>query len=260
MFGSTQKRLHVEGQGKFAIAWTGQAGFAIKDASGSVYHIDPYLSEACFESIGYRRLVPPPVEAKDVQADVFLFTHEHRDHLDPVSVPVMARNNPHALFAGPPACLTRLLQMGVEPHRLVAMERNNSKQIGTSTVHAVMAHHTADSVGYVLQFAGASVYITGDTTYGDDLIAIANLQPDLMLSCINGRLGCMNIADAVRLTAHIQPRFAVPMHIGMFIENTASGEEFVRQVEASSGLTKGFLMELGVWYMFEPDEGFTKIA
>lgn len=53
------------------------------------------------------------------------------------------------------------------------------------------------------------------------------MKPDLMMTCINRRLGCMNIPDAARLTAHIQPKYAVPMHIGMFKENTANPKEFV---------------------------------
>jgi len=256
MFVERQDRLRVERSSQVGVAWTGQAGFAFKDMCGAVYHVDPYLSNACSRYVGYHRAIQAPVEAEDVKADYFLFTHEHRDHLDPDSVPILAQRNPQARFAGPPSCLTRLLEMGLEPGRLIALERGMQKLIGNATVHAVPAQHTPDSVGYVLQFGGVSVYITGDTVYSDDLIAIGSLKPDLMMSCINGRLGCMNIADAVRLTSHIQPRFAVPMHIKMFIENTASAEEYVRQVAAHSGITQGFAMEMGDWYVFDRDQGF----
>lgn len=254
-FISKQEDLVVS-TGKVGVSWTGQAGFAFKDTSGLVYQVDPYLSNICSKYIGYDRVVSPPVDAADVVADVILFTHEHRDHLDPESVPLIAMKNPNSIFVGPPACISILLGLGLEPNRLITIKRGEKKRIGNADVQAVLACHTDDSVGYVFNFGGVKVYITGDTTYSDDLISVADVKPDVMMVCINGRLGCMNIPDAARLTSHIQPFFAVPMHYGMFIENTANPEEFSRQVEAYSGITKGFIMEHGSWYLYSREQGF----
>ena len=256
MFIEEQQKLRVEQRGQVGIAWTGQAGFAFKDVRGFVYHVDPYFSDACSRFIGYHRAVPPPVEAKDVKADYFLFTHEHRDHLDPDSVPIMAEANPNAVFVGPPSCLARLREMGISSERITALRRGESIPIGNAWVHAVPAFHTDDSVGYVLQFDDVTVYITGDTVYSDELLSIGTYKPDVMMSCINGKLGCMNIADAARLASRIQPKYAVPMHIQMFTENTADPEEYVRQVEAYGGATKGFMMKMGQWYVFDLTRGF----
>lgn len=66
----------------------------------------------------------------------------------------------------------------------------------------------------------------------------------------------MNIADAARLNGHIQPQFAIPMHYGMFKENTADPDEFIRQAEAYSGITKGVILQQGTWYLFSRDQGF----
>lgn len=249
----------VVSMGEIGISWLGQAGFAFKDTSGLVYYVDPYLSNICSKYIGYDRVIPTPVEAKDVVADVILFTHEHRDHLDPESVPFIAAKNPDAIFVGPPSCISILLELGISPERLIAMKRGDEKEIGSAKVQAVLACHTDDSIGYVFNFEGIKVYITGDTTYSDDLISIKNVKPDVILACINGRLGCMNIPDAARLTSHIQPSVAVPMHYGMFIENTASPEEYIKQVEAYSGITKGFVMEYGNWYLYCREKGFRRV-
>lgn len=245
-------------EGEVGIAWTGQAGFSFKAADGSIVHVDPYLSNVCSRYVGYHRAIPAPVEADEIRGDRFLFTHEHRDHLDTDAVPFIAENNPGATFIGPPACISRLLELKIAPERLVTIKRGESLNAGAIDIKAVKAIHTDDSVGYVLSFGDTKVYITGDTVYSDELIGIAEERPDLMMSCINGRLGCMNIADAVRLTSHIQPKIAIPMHVHMFIENTASPEEFVRQVELHSGVTKGFVMEHGEWYVYGKANGFVK--
>jgi L-ascorbate 6-phosphate lactonase len=254
-FSNKQKELVVPSE-HIGISWTGQAGFTFKDATGLIYHVDPYLSNICSKYIGYHRAVPTPVEAKDVVADFLFFTHEHRDHLDPESIPVIATANPNAVFVAPPACISVLLELGIGSERLITLKRGQEKKIGNAQVVATLAYHTDDSVGYVFTFGKVKVYITGDTIYSDDLISVADAKPDVMIPCINGRLGCMSIPDAARLTAHIQPRVAVPMHHDMFIENTASPEEYVRQVEAYSGITKGFIMEHGSWYLYSKEEGF----
>ncbi|TVY06534.1 hypothetical protein FPZ49_28465 [Paenibacillus cremeus] len=180
--------------------------------------------------------------------------------MDTDSVPLIAANanNNNAKFIGPPACITRLLELEINPDRLIVIKRGESITIGNIEIKAVYAEHTDDSVGYLLSFSTLKIYITGDTEYSDQLIDIAREKPEFMMCCINGRLGCMNIADAVRLTSHIQPKVAIPMHVNMFIENTASADEYVRQVELHSGITKGFVMEHGAWYSYSRTEGFRK--
>jgi L-ascorbate 6-phosphate lactonase len=257
-FATVQNALRLA-SGTIGVCWTGQSGFSFKDSEGTVYHIDPYLSNISSRFIGYHRAIPTPVEAREIVGDYFIFSHEHRDHLDTDSVPLFAKNNPNSRLIGPATCISRLLELDIEPNRLITIEGGASKTIGNIELKAVPAYHTVDSVGYVLTFGEIKIYITGDTVYSDDLIAVSEDKPDLMMSCINGRLGCLNIADAVRLTSHIQPRIAIPMHIHMFIENTASADEYIRQVELHSGITKGFEMEHGLWYTYNRTEGLLKL-
>ena len=251
-----QHSLRVK-QGQIGLSWTGQAGFAFKDSQNVIYYIDPYFSNACSRYIGYHRSIPSPVKAGDVKADFLLFTHEHRDHLDPDSVPEIAEMNPTAKFVGPPSCISILKEMGIAAERLIPIRRGQVQKVGNINLYAVMAFHTEDSLGYVLDLEETKVYITGDTTYSDDLISTVDFKPDLMMTCINGRLGCMNIPDAARLTAHIQPEYVIPMHFGLFKENTADPEEFIRQAESYSGIVKGIILEHGSWYIFDKNKGFT---
>lgn len=253
-FTDIQQQLAVE-QETVGISWTGQAGFAFKDSSGSIYHVDPYLSNLCSQTIGYHRITPAPVTAENVITDFVIITHNHKDHLDDESLPAITRANPDASFVAPPSCISYLRELGITSE-LIPISRGQQKKTGNMMLKAVTAYHTDDSVGYVLQFDDIVFYITGDTTYSDDLIAVKEEEPDVMIPCINGRLGCMNIADAARLNGHIQPQFVVPMHYGMFKENTADPDEFVRQAEAYSGITKGVILQQGMWYLFSRDQGF----
>jgi L-ascorbate 6-phosphate lactonase len=255
-FLAIQRQLNVR-PGEVGLSWTGQAGFAFKDSAGLIYHIDPYLSDICSQTVGYHRMNPPPVEAGDVAADFILITHEHHDHLDDESIPAIAKANPDVTFIAPRASIQSLMELNISNNRLITIQRGEHRKIGTVNVKAVMAHHTEDSVGYLLQFDDVVCYHTGDTIYSDDLIPIKDEHPHIMMTCMNGRLGCMNIPDAAHLTAHIQPRFAIPMHHGMFQENTADPKEFVRQAEAYSGITKGLTMKQGAWYICNKREGFT---
>ncbi|WP_099157008.1 MBL fold metallo-hydrolase [Virgibacillus ndiopensis] len=254
-FTQEQNQLQVQ-EGQLGIAWTGQAGFALMDSDNIIYHIDPYLSNACSKTIGYHRIIPAPSEAKNTKADFILFTHEHKDHLDPDSVPLISQFNPSSKLVGPSSCIKILRDMNISSTRLIKLDRGEGIQLGNLQLQAVMAIHTNDSIGYVIDLNGIKFYITGDTTYSDDLIGVTDWELDMMMVCINGRLGCMNIPDAARLTAHIQPKYAIPMHFGMFKENTANPKEFIRQVEAYSGIVKGYIMKHGHWYLFDKNDGF----
>jgi L-ascorbate metabolism protein UlaG (beta-lactamase superfamily) len=257
-FAEAQQRIQPA-SGQFAVAWTGQAGFSFKSAAGVVIHVDPFLSDVCSRYIGYHRAVDPPVEMKRIRGDFFLFTHEHRDHLDTDSVPAIAANNPGAIFAGPPACVVRLLEIGIPWERIRPIARGGKLALDGVGVSAVLAYHTDDSVGFVLDLEGMPVYISGDSTYSDDLVGAVGgaVGPglELMMVCVNGRLGCMNIPDAARLTAHLQPRVAIPMHVDMFVENTADAGEFVRLVQAYSGTTQAVKMQYGKWYLYGKEQG-----
>ena len=245
--------------GNVGVSWTGQAGFAFKDTSGLVYHVDPYLSNVCSKYMGYHRVISPPVDANNLITDVILFTHEHRDHLDPESVPLIAVKNPSAMFVGPPTCISILLELGISSNRLISIKRGEEKKIGHAKVKAVLAHHTDDSVGYVFNFGGIKIYVTGDTIYSEELLSAIVMEIDVIMTCINGRLGCMNISDAVHLISQIQPRIAVPMHYGMFKENTANPKEFSRKIETCRGKTKSFIMKHGRWYLYNREQGFQLI-
>ena len=53
----------------------------------------------------------------------------------------------------------------------------------------------------------------------------------MMFICINGRLGNMNVEDAVKLTKILSPRVGVPTHYGMFESNTEDPRKYLRELD-----------------------------
>jgi len=99
--------------GSLRIWWIGQEGFVIKSASLVVY-IDPYLSTYAERVTKGRpdehvRIKPAPMQPQDVDhADLVLCTHDHADHIDPESIPIIAASST-LNSSRPSAHLTRCL-------------------------------------------------------------------------------------------------------------------------------------------------------
>jgi L-ascorbate 6-phosphate lactonase len=228
--------------GRVAIQWLGQGGFAFKSHSGDVIVVDPYLSDSANGDGHAARLVEVPVRPKDVRLDYLFLTHDHIDHVDPQTAPVIAQMNPDAPVICPSSACRHLTKLGVPMSQITTAMPGQSLEFPHFSVHVVAAQHSEDSVGFVFEFSNdgsstdtVSVYLTGDTEYHDGLAAaVEEYGPEVLLVPINGRWGNMDAAQAARLTAQIAPREVIPMHYGMFAENTADPDEFVSLVAAAT--------------------------
>ena len=65
---------------------------------------------------------------------------------------------------------------------------------------------------------------------------------DVLFICINGKLGNMNVEEAIKLTEEIGARVGVPTHYGMFAVNTEDPTKYTSRVKPS------FEMFVGVEY------------
>lgn len=213
----------------YTITWLGQGGFLISIGSARVA-LDPYLSDSVYASSdGFKRLIPPPIAPDGLEVDLMIFSHDHLDHLDPETV----AGSRAASYAGPDSCLRHLRDMGYGEDKLIALSRGDILRIGGARIMGVPANHTDDSIGVVIDYAGIKLYITADTLYGKNLKSIGAIGIDIMLTCMNGKLGNMNAIEAARLAKEIDCRVAIPMHYGMFAENTADPAEFIDELSGS---------------------------
>ena len=75
------------------------------------------------------------------------------------------------------------------------------------------------------------MYFSGDTEYNEKLEDLKKYNIDVMFICINGKLGNMNVDEAVKLTEIINPKVGVPTHYGMFESNTENPENYTSKIE-----------------------------
>ena len=96
---------------------------------------------------------------------------------------------------------------------------------------AVFADHSVPAIGVIVDHNGLTLYFSGDTEYHDRLCELADRKIDLMFICINGRLGNMNVEEAVKLTERIAPRVGIPTHYGMFESNTEDPKAYTSKID-----------------------------
>jgi len=226
--------------GAFAFWWLGQAGVILKMGRQVIY-VDPYLAPAG------RRLIPPLLDPHQVtNADLVLCTHDHGDHLDPVAIGGIAAASPQAVFLVPRVALPRLEALGVGASRAVGLNAEEAYRAADVTITAVRAKHeffdrTPEGddpyLGYLLQWEGQAVYHSGDTLSHEGLLSRLRRQPIAVAFLpINGRdgpryrrrcLGNMTYQEAVDVAGESGVRLAVPIHHGMFRDNTEDPSRFV---------------------------------
>ena len=251
--------------GRVAIQWLGQSGFALKAHGGGVIVVDPYLSDSANKDGGAARLVDIPIRPKDVRLDYLFLTHDHVDHTDPESAPVIAQMNPDAPVICPPSSCRHLIKLGVPASQITTAMPGQSLEFPTFAVHVVAAQHSEDSVGFVFEFQNdgsstdtVSVYVTGDTEYNDGLAsAVEEYGPEVLIVPINGRWGNMDAAQAAKLTALIAPREVIPAHYGMFAENTADPADFQAELAAATGSSpdiQAVVMKHNTCHVYSPEE------
>lgn len=214
------------------VTWLGQGGYLL-ESDGCRICIDPYLSDALERERGFARLVPAPLRPEELRADYVVFTHDHMDHLDPDAVPLIAAASPETCFIGPESCMHRLALLGVENRK--TFNCGDVLRIGKLRLRAVYADHTADSIGVMVQpLSSGGLYFTGDTEYDSALSQVRRFHPEILFTCINGKLGNMSCYYAALLARLLEVQTAIPNHYGMFRENTEDPTRFLELLAFTS--------------------------
>ena len=230
--------------GSANVWWLGQGSFVFEGPHSGPIVIDPYLSDSVGDGGGPKRLNSVPVAPGDLRISAIFLTHDHTDHTDPATLPALCTANPDAPIYAPVESIAHLERLGIHGSRVNRLERGQRVTIPGATVHAVHADHTDDSVGLIFVFDnGPTIYHTADTEFFEGIGAeAAALGIDLLTICINGRWGNMNISEAVRVTQIVKPAEVLPMHWGLFQENTADPEQFVTELQATTSAAKPILL------------------
>ncbi len=199
------------------IRWLGQSGYILTDGRNTIC-IDPYLSDIVNQIANRPRTREVPILPQDLNCDAVICTHNHLDHIDIDSIPLM---NKSINFFAPGDCEKVLNELGVAKYN--KFDEGTSYIIGAFKITAVFADHTVPAIGLIVEYNGEKLYFSGDTFYNEKL---KNLECDYMFICINGKLGNMNVDEAIKLTGEINPKLAIPNHYDMFESNSENPENF----------------------------------
>ena len=222
------------------IRWIGQGGYLLRDGEREIC-IDPYLSNVVDRVAGRGRMVKAPFAPEELRSDAVICTHNHLDHVDIDAIPRMKKE--HMLFLAPADAVQTLSACGVTNY--APFDEGAEYRIGRFELKAVFADHSVPAVGVIVKHDGRVLYFSGDTEYHEKLELLAECAIDVMVICINGRLGNMNVEEAVKLTQIIRPRVGIPTHYGMFESNTEDPSNY------TSRLSCGFEMEYNREYRLE---------
>lgn len=221
--------------GHYAVWWFGQQGWIVK-TSGCLAGIDLFLSPHP------KRRYEPLLKAGEAEGfDLFLGTHDHRDHIDRVAWPVLAEASPAARFVLPARSLDEVREAtGIAAARLVGVNDGMTVAAGGMTVTAVpSAHEWLDDIpeagghrwlGYVLDAGGeGALYHAGDTCLWEGLTErLSHWRIAAAFLPVNGRdaerfnagvLGCMVYQEAGDLAARIGAAMVVPGHYDAFLRD-----------------------------------------
>lgn len=229
------RRYPVE-KGSAALWWLGQNGFLIKSARGTLIAIDAYLTNWCQirhgVSLGLdlNRRVPIFIEPEELDVDYFLCTHSHDDHADPETIRRLKQERMKR-FAGPGLTCEVFSKLGIAAPKIQQIYAGGRMQAGDVTVQGTFAMPTDDTdlnhIGFFLKVEdGPRIYMTGDTDYSNLLECVGKLEPDVMITCINGGFNNLSHWEAAEVARAVKPKIAIPCHYDMFPDNAVDPLQF----------------------------------
>ncbi|MDK1032034.1 MAG: MBL fold metallo-hydrolase [Planctomycetia bacterium] len=229
-------------EGQVGLWWTGQHGFIIKMGK-TVLYLDVFFSPHP------ERLVPPLLKADETcNADVFLGSHDHGDHIDRDAWPDLAKASPSAVFVVPELVREGVARdLAIPSERFVGLDDGTRIEIKGVTVTGVAsAHEFLDRdegtgrypyLGFVISGHGFCLYHSGDTCIYEGLqTKLRHWSLDAMIVPINGRdarrlaagcIGNMTYQEAADLAGALEPGMTIPGHYDMFASNSEDPQLFL---------------------------------
>jgi len=209
--------------GKIHLFWIGQAGFIIKSKEEKLLGVDLYLSE-CVEPVeghvGYHRLMPQILGYDELQFDVLIATHYHRDHFDIDAMPALMANGHTRLFCAYD-CEEDVKRLGIDETRVTYVKPGDTYEIDGFKLSFIHSDHGAGApleVGVIVTVNNKHILEVGDTClrldWKEEYLKEGPL--DVLIAPINGAYGNLNEQENVDLTAALTPKLTVPCHFGMF--------------------------------------------
>ena len=145
------------------------------------------------------------------KADLILITHDHGDHLDPAAIELLSKDGTRILLN--PASREKL-------GRGEAVSNGDTLRVGPVGVIAVPAYNITEgreqfhpkgkNNGYILDFDGLRVYVSGDT---EDIDEMASFGPVDVAFLSANQPYTMTTTQCVEAAMVLQPKTLIPYHL-----------------------------------------------
>jgi len=244
--------------GDLAIFWLGQAGFVYKTSRDVVFYVDVYLSD-CLRRLfpergdGFKRVMPAPLAAEEVEADYWISTHSHVDHLDVDVIPMVAARQ-DVRFVGSPDCRAMYEALGLGKHRTAILAEGETLELDGCWLTGVYADHgerLPDAIGVMLEIDGIHVWQVGDTAYRPERWStLFDRGVDIIIPPINGAFGNLDAAESAQLVARSGAAVAIPCHFWMFTLHNGQPAEFLQLCRELAPQTHVLLMTQGERFVY----------
>lgn len=200
------------------ITWLGQAGLLFEKDNYKIM-IDPYLSDSV-EKINpqnYRR-TGVKKELFQICPDMMIFTHNHLDHYDPDTVMKFITPETNITVLSPSSVWSEVRQIGGKNNYVMFNRGTTWTENGIKITSVKAEHSDVYAIGVIIDDGEKKYYITGDTLNNKDIFE--DIQDDIyaVFLPVNGVGNNMNMDDAKAFCEKINPKFAIPIHYGMFDE------------------------------------------
>ena len=179
-------------------------GSVMLEWAGKVIHVDPW-------SQGDYAGIP--------QADLFVITHTHRDHLDPAMIDKLKK--PGTIIVGPPAVIDTLncapacgqaeTVTDVEKKAVmgITFEGVPMYNIVQGSAPGMPFHHKGIGSGYILNFGDMRVYFSGDTECTAEIKALKNISVAFLAM---NPPRTESTLEAAECTKAFKPKIVYPYH------------------------------------------------
>ena len=240
---------------KVSLYWLGGVGYIIK-TNKITLGLDLYLSNSCMNKNGdFKRLIPSLMDAKDIELDYLIATHDHGDHFDVGSIQQFINDGTKTRLIGPDSVINAGKELGLAESKLVKLDRNEQIAVDGIKIRGVFADHgeySPDAIGVIIEIEGKSIYFTGDTCYRVDFPQLVPIKDkiDLLIVPINGKFGNPDAKDASYITAWVKPQIVIPCHFWMFKEHGGDPGEFVKCCQEIAPSSKIVIPAIGEEFLF----------
>lgn len=216
----------------------GQAGFIVKSKSGKMLGIDLYLSDFTEKDeghIGFKRMLPKILGAKELVFDYLIATHEHSDHYDYDSMKDLMDNGHTELLASVD-CERLSDSLGIDFKRAHYVKPGQSFDRSDFTFHFINCDHgtgSLDALGVIIEVDGFRILEVGDTCLRldrkDEYLSKGAI--DILIAPINGAYGNLSEEDCARLSDALNPKLTIPCHYGMFASHMGLPGVFIEKMK-----------------------------